>query len=160
MQHDLGELYQANSAQLLELCRRLLDEQDAREALHDTFLSVAGDLKTFRGEASLRTWLFRIALRTCLKRGSMNSRNAGDEPLAGLVDPRTQPDDQASSRQEAERVQAAMMTLSAEHRAVLTLFSIDGLGHGEIAEVLGIPEGTVWSRLHTARKRLIERLPR
>lgn len=41
------------------------------------------------------------------------------------------------------------------HRAVLTLFAVEGLKHADIAEVLGIPEGTVWSRLHLARKRLL-----
>lgn len=57
-------------------------------------------------------------------------------------------------RQEAERLHRAMQTLSADHRAVLSLFALDGLSHARIAEVLGIPEGTVWSRLHLARKRL------
>ena len=48
----------------------------------------------------------------------------------------------------------ALASLGAEHRAVLSLFAVEGLRHAEIAEVLGIPEGTVWSRLHIARKLL------
>jgi RNA polymerase sigma-70 factor (ECF subfamily) len=54
-------------------------------------------------------------------------------------------------------VQAAFRTLSADHQAVLSLFAVEGLKHGEIAGVLGIPEGTVWYRLHEARKALRER---
>jgi RNA polymerase sigma-70 factor (ECF subfamily) len=55
---------------------------------------------------------------------------------------------------DAARVLEAMAKLPAEQRAVLSLFAIGGMKHREIAEVLGIPEGTVWSRLHAARKRL------
>lgn len=51
-----------------------------------------------------------------------------------------------------------MARLPAELRAVLSLFALEGMKHREIAEVLGIPEGTVWSRLHRARKRLQEEL--
>jgi RNA polymerase sigma-70 factor (ECF subfamily) len=47
-----------------------------------------------------------------------------------------------------------MARLSAEHRVVLSLFALDGLRHREVAEILGVAEGTVWSRLHQARRRL------
>lgn len=55
-------------------------------------------------------------------------------------------------------VHEALARLTAEHRGVLALFSLDGLSHREIAETLGIPEGTVWSRLHLARKKLAAEL--
>jgi len=55
-------------------------------------------------------------------------------------------------------VLAALERLSAGQRAVLALFAVDGLGHGEIAAILGVPEGTVWSRLFAARTRLREAL--
>jgi RNA polymerase sigma-70 factor (ECF subfamily) len=55
-------------------------------------------------------------------------------------------------------VQAAVRLLSAEHQAVLSLFAVEGLSHRQIAAVLGIPEGTVWYRLHEARKALQLRL--
>jgi RNA polymerase sigma-70 factor (ECF subfamily) len=51
-------------------------------------------------------------------------------------------------------VQAALDALPAEQRVVVALFSVDGLSHGEIAAILGVPEGTVWSRLHKGRKAL------
>lgn len=49
-------------------------------------------------------------------------------------------------------------SLPAQHRVVLALFALEGLSHRDIADTLGIPEGTVWSRLHTARKTLAEKL--
>jgi RNA polymerase sigma-70 factor (ECF subfamily) len=51
-----------------------------------------------------------------------------------------------------------MDRLSAEHRTVISLFAVDGLSHREIADVLGVPEGTVWSRLAAARRKLHEAL--
>jgi RNA polymerase sigma-70 factor, ECF subfamily len=62
------------------------------------------------------------------------------------------------ARLDARRLAAALARLPAEQRAVLSLFALDGLGHREIAEILGVPEGTVWSRLHGARKRLAAEL--
>jgi RNA polymerase sigma-70 factor (ECF subfamily) len=51
-----------------------------------------------------------------------------------------------------------MDRLSVEHRTVLSLFAVEELSHKEIADILGVPEGTVWSRLNSARKRLLEQL--
>jgi len=59
---------------------------------------------------------------------------------------------------EVDAVARAMTTLSSEHRVVLSLFAIAGLTHAEIAETLGVPEGTVWSRLHHAKRKLGELL--
>ncbi len=53
---------------------------------------------------------------------------------------------------------AAIAGLSMPQRTVLSLVTIEGLSHHEVSTILGIPEGTVWSRLHTARKRLMEQL--
>jgi RNA polymerase sigma-70 factor (ECF subfamily) len=70
-----------------------------------------------------------------------------DPPAAANIDP-------AEVRQDRERLWKAMEELSLEHRTVLALFAVEGMGHKEIASILGVPEGTVWSRLHLARKRL------
>jgi len=65
-------------------------------------------------------------------------------------------DEQAASRQAASRMIAAMDKLPADDRAVLALFAIEGLAHKQIAEILALPEGTVWYRLHRARRALRE----
>ena len=74
-----------------------------------------------------------------------------------MIDPGVPPDRWAA-REELRRMLAAMSQLSLEHRGVLSLSVIEGLGHARIAEVLGIPEGTVWSRLHLARRKLVAAL--
>jgi len=63
---------------------------------------------------------------------------------------------QLEARDALRKTQAAMLTLSAEHRAVLSFFAIDGLGHAKISEILGLSEGTIWRRVHEARKALRE----
>ena len=65
---------------------------------------------------------------------------------------------EVTERDAAREILEAMDRLPAEHRAVLALFAIEGFRQTEIAEVLGIPEGTVWSRLHAARVRLAAEL--
>jgi RNA polymerase sigma-70 factor (ECF subfamily) len=63
-----------------------------------------------------------------------------------------------ANRDEAARALAALARLPAGPRAVLSLFAVEGLSHREIADILGVPEGTVWSRLHAARRMLIQSL--
>jgi RNA polymerase sigma-70 factor (ECF subfamily) len=74
------------------------------------------------------------------------------------MEPAVETPDPALRRERGSQVAAALARLSAEHRTVIALFSLDGLSHREIAETLGIPEGTVWSRLHLARKKLAAEL--
>lgn len=68
--------------------------------------------------------------------------------------------DAVLQNESATRLWRALSTLSADYRTVIALFAVEGLSHSEIAEILGVPEGTVWSRLHLARKRLAEKLGR
>jgi RNA polymerase sigma-70 factor (ECF subfamily) len=113
-------------------------------------------LKGFRGEASLSTWLYRIALRSAATIKAKANRDV-DLP-ADLLASTPGPDEAAEGRIQVERLTWALRRLSAEQQAILSLFAIDGISHIQIAEILGVPEGTVWSRLHGARKRLLEEI--
>lgn len=155
------DLYEKSATKVLALCRRLLDDDgDAQDATQETFVLALDAFDRFRGEANPQTWLFRIALRRCLKRQAAQKARpkVEDSHLANLIDPAAAPDERASSRQTSERVEAAMRTLPAEQQVVLALFAVEGLSHADIAKVLGVPEGTVWSRLHTARRKVIDAL--
>jgi RNA polymerase sigma-70 factor (ECF subfamily) len=151
-------LFRALRLPVLELCLHITGRRsDAEDALQETFLAVHRALPAFRGEAGLSTWVFRIALRAALLLRARRRDHAEVDPEtpapgggeAALV-----------AREEARRVHAALGELSAEHRSVLALFALEGLDHAAIAEILGVPEGTVWSRLHAARARLRELLER
>jgi RNA polymerase sigma-70 factor (ECF subfamily) len=157
------ELFGLFHAPLLGLCAHLTaDRAEAEDALQEVFFALHRALPGFRGESQLSTWVYRIALRTALHVRSRRPRDttsldaqsaAMEVPDAGVA-----PDQLASARQESARLARAMERLSAEHRAVLSLFALEGLSHAEVAEALGIPLGTVWSRLHLARKKLLAAL--
>lgn len=156
-------LFEAFHRPLLGLCTHLTaDRAEAEDALQETFLALHKALPGFRGEAQLSTWVYRIALRTALHVRARRTRNTTslDEqsPALAVPDEGPGPDRLAAARQESARLARAMDTLSAEHRAVLSLFAVEGLSHAEVAATLGIPLGTVWSRLHLARKKLMAAL--
>lgn len=135
---------------LLSLCLHLCgNAADAEDALQETLLALHVGLPRFRGEASIDTWAYRVAMRVALR---IKARRRPEEPPGDDLPGAGAAGIEASA--DAARVLRAMARLPAGQRMVLSLFAIEGMKHGEIARVLGIPEGTVWSRLHAARKRL------
>jgi RNA polymerase sigma-70 factor (ECF subfamily) len=125
---------------------------DAEDVFQEVLLAVYLGLPRFRGESRLTTWVYRIAIRAALRqRAKAHRRRAAPlltEPAAPAVA------DPAQTKEESEKLARALSRLPIPHRTVLALFAIEGCSHEEIAETLGVPVGTVWSRLHNARKRL------
>jgi RNA polymerase sigma-70 factor (ECF subfamily) len=128
---------------------------DAEDLVQETFM---GAFRTrFRGESSLRTWLVKILMRragmlrrTRQRKGPMLSLDAAaTEPPADSV-----PGASADARMDLTHMLAA---LSPEHRQVILLREIEGLSYEQIAEAIGVPRGTVESRLHRAREELRRR---
>jgi RNA polymerase sigma-70 factor (ECF subfamily) len=150
-----AQLFEAYRVRVFTICRHLVRTRaDAEDATQEVFVALFRALPGFRGESSLATFIHRIAVRIGIKHGLRSSRHGSvpiDEATAAAPDP-------LEAREDQRRMWAAMDQLSLEHRGVLVLFTIDGLSHREIATILGIPEGTVWSRLHLARKRLAQLL--
>jgi RNA polymerase sigma-70 factor (ECF subfamily) len=147
------ELFVAHRRRVFALCLHITGRRaEAEDALQEAFLAVHRALAEFRGESSLSTWLYRIAIRTAF---AARARRKPARPLPDdLTDASPGPDRLAGARLEAARLLAAFDALNADQRTILSMFAVEGLRHGEIAEVLGIPEGTVWSRLHAARRAL------
>lgn len=144
---------------VLRLCASLsATKADAEDATQDVFLAVHRALPTFRGESRLSTWVFRIAIRAALERRARARRHDTEAVNEEVSDPRPDLESSTHARREAARVMAGLEKLSFEHRTVLSLFALRGLSHKQIAEILGIKEGTVWSRLHLARKHLAQLL--
>jgi RNA polymerase sigma-70 factor, ECF subfamily len=141
--------------------------EDAQDLLQETFLRAYQKLGHFQGESSFYTWVYRIAVNLALsnrRRRRPDCRaGCGNDGHGNLVDSATDFRETDPSlpleRIERERtVQAALDALAADHRAVVVLKEFDGLRYEEIAAVLGIPVGTVRSRLHRARCELRDRL--
>ena len=124
---------------------------DAEDAVQEVFVAVHRGLPGFQGASRLTTWIYRIALRASFR---ARARRQDGEPVHPEA-PGGGGEGEMAARDEARRAVAALARLPAGPRAVLSLFAVEGLSHREIADILGIPEGTVWSRLHAARRKLI-----
>ena len=128
-----------------QICYRFMhSHEDAADLAQDTFVRAHRGLARFKGDAALGTWLYRIAVNTCLnrlerKRPAMESIDA-----APRVDERAEHPDAAIAReQDAARVRAAIRRLPPRQRAALVLRTYRELPHGEIAEILGSSVGAV-----------------
>lgn len=124
--------------------------QEAEDLTQETFLQVIRDLDSFRGECTLRTWIHRLAYHTYLR--LRRTSTATGSPV-----PEDCPDGEAhleSTVMTRRLVHDALARLSVEHRQVAVLYYLQELTVAEIASVLGVPVGTVKSRLHYARLQL------
>jgi len=163
---SFGVLVNRYQSRLYNAAVRLVDTpEDAADVVQDAFLNAYQSLRSFKGDAEFFTWLYRIAFNTAIsmkrKRKatlSLDARRNGElgphsrEPVdaSEYVKPGA-----ALERTEEEKLlHAALVRLSGEHREVLLMKDIDGLKYEEIAEVMGVPIGTVRSRLHRARLEL------
>jgi RNA polymerase sigma-70 factor (ECF subfamily) len=146
-------LFRAHWAKVAALGFRLTrDPAEASDIAQDTFILVHRGLPGYRGEGRVVAWLMKIALHVGLKERARRKRWKADGMRAlEWVPARGERDARSDGR-----LGKALAMLPDDQRAVLSLFAVEGLKHAAIAEVLGVPEGTVWSRLHHARKRLQE----
>jgi RNA polymerase sigma-70 factor (ECF subfamily) len=152
MPSQFEQIYADFRAPIFSLCLHITgNPTDAEDALQDSFLAVLNGLKGFRQESSLFTWVYRIAIRVALRTKAGSARHT--ELDFDVVDGDAQ-DNPAMERQKMERLSHGLLKLKPAQRVVLGLFAIKGLSHEEIAAILNVPLGTVWSRLHTAKKEL------
>lgn len=141
-------------------------EEEARDAVQETFLSAFRNLRGFRGEAKVSSWLHRIAINQCItrqRRAKVRSETALEDETAGdsefLVAPAEQsPARAAESRERREFVRRAVNALPQELRQVVVMKEFEELTFQEISEALNLPLSTVKSRLYTALRQLQMRL--
>ena len=155
----LNELLVATRPEVLRLCARFLpNREDAEEACQDTLLALARGIGQFEGRSSFRTWLHRLAAnRARSTYQSLRRRSAGE--MAGALLP-DRPDPRRTSVIAGTRLDLldALEGLSADYAEAAVLRDVLSLSYAEIATLLGVPEGTVKSRIHEARRRLRQRL--
>lgn len=153
---------------LLATCRRILrNDEDARDAVQETFLSAFRSIGTFEGQARVYTWLHRIAVNACLMK-LRSRRSRPEESLEGLL-PRfleeghhvvhppawcDRADRLLQRREEREHVRACVDALPESHRLVIVLRDVEEMTTEETARTLGMTEGAVKTRLHRARQAL------
>jgi RNA polymerase sigma-70 factor (ECF subfamily) len=170
--YAFARLVALHERMVYNLAARLLgDAEEARDLSQDVFLQVYRTLGRFRGQSSLKTWIYRIVVNQCSNRQRWWRRRRrdkacgldelGNDGAAQLAAPEPEGGSayEAVRRRERTReVQQALLRLSFDHRAVLLLKEVEEMSCEEIAATLGLAEGTVKSRLARARAALRARL--
>lgn len=147
------------------LCLRLLaHREDAQDAAQETMLRLYRALVSYRGEAQLGTFIYRVTANTCmdaLRRRNVRaceSLEALDDVGVVPVDDSPGPEETILRAEENERLSRAIDALSDEMRLPLVLREIHALSYEEVAQTLGLEMGTVKSRIHRAREKLARML--
>jgi RNA polymerase sigma-70 factor (ECF subfamily) len=156
----LVERFQAG---VLRFARTIVaDDATAEDVLQDTFLAALSNARSFRGEASVKTWLYTIARHEALRRKRRAARVELDddlERLGALAGWGAEEPDVALAREEARAALAqAFDALEEDDRTVLLLRDVEGLGGAETAAILELSLAAMKSRLHRARLRLLSKL--
>ena len=163
-----------------ELVRRYQDElvnyiakfcgssDDASDVAQEALVKAYTKLGSFKANSSFKTWLYRIATNHCIDVARKQQRapaplsiDAEPEEGRALVDTLEsgdEPLEQVSTWELQREVRKAIMRLPPKLRAVIVLHDLQGLQYGEVAEVMGVPLGTVKSRIHNAREQLKTKL--
>jgi RNA polymerase sigma-70 factor, ECF subfamily len=144
------ELVTRHQRRVYNLAYRMLGRrEDALDATQETFLTCYRKVEGFRGGSAFTTWLHRVALNICY---DSLRRRAREEP--GRVDAEVEPPpvaDPSEASATALDVRRALLEVPEDFRAALVLHDMQGVPYEEIAEAIGIPVGTVKSRLHRGR---------
>lgn len=141
----------ADSPRLLALARRMLGEHHAAEdAVQDACLRAFTALDRYRGEASMGTWLYRITANVCLDE-LRRRRRLVVQPESEVDDHQMVDGDFTETVLGGARVATALATLPRDLRAALMITDVWGFNYADASEILGIPAGTLRSRVHRAK---------
>lgn len=149
------DLYDRYQSLIRGVVFRFCGEAQLDDLMQEVFVKIWKALPEFRGDASLKTWMYRIAVHVSLD----HLKKKNPEKTAFELDEQRMASSQASS-ETREILEVSLAKLSVDHRTVVLLNCLEGLSVTEIADVLKIPEGTVKSRLHHAKEQLMVLLAR
>lgn len=145
--------------------RMTANQDDAEDMTQEIMIKIFRSLGSFKGNSKFSTWIYRVAVNTCLdelkkkknkKHLSLDAEISGDdgENQIEIKDDSPSPEKLAEQNELRDMVAAAVKLLSDEHRAVIVLRDIRGMSYSEIAGILGCSDGTVKSRISRARAQL------
>lgn len=157
----------AHQDRVYAFCSRMLsDREDALDAAQEVFLSAYRNLDRFRGEAALSTWLLKIAANQCLnrirRRNSLarkeirypEPQDSREPPFQAPGPEADRPDRIAENREIGKILEDTLGRLEEDTRLLVLLSDVEGFSYEEISDAVGIPLGTVKSKLHRARMAL------
>lgn len=157
-QAALKALYARHSVKVFRFVARMLrDDARAEDIVSETFIDVWKTAARFEGRSAVGTWLLTIARNKAVSAMRRNRDQELDEEAAGeIADERDDPETQMQKQGKSALLRRCIERLSAEHREVIDLVYYHDKSVEEVAAIVGIPEGTVKTRMFHARKRLSE----
>jgi RNA polymerase sigma factor (sigma-70 family) len=150
-------LYNQYSGKMLALCQRYAkSSQEAEDILQEGFIKVFGNIKSFRAEAKLSTWMTRIMINSAL---NMQRQKLYLLPMVDVNDAKLHEDEEIGLSQfHLSELLKVVQSLPDGCRVVFNLYAIEGYGHKEIGELLNISEGTSKSQYNRAKSLLRAKL--
>jgi RNA polymerase sigma-70 factor (ECF subfamily) len=153
------QVMRRHNGRLFRVTRSILrDDSDAEEALQEAYIRAFSGIAGFKGEASLATWLTRIAVNEALMRLRRRRDTAPIDEELDLADPRPSPEQDTARRELRGLVERALNSLPAAFRSVFVLRALEQMSVEETAAALGIRKETVKTRFFRARRLLREQL--
>jgi len=161
-----SELYREYAEKIGGIARSYLGVDDVEDVVQEVFIKIYKNIKKFRGDSSLSTWVYRITVNVCKdmlgkkqrrreiltnfgEQEDEDTRNNIREPVDDSM-----PSDELMKTLSAEEISKAIDSLSKEDKLLINLREIEGMSYEQIAEIMDKPVGTIKSRLHYARERL------
>lgn len=144
-------IYEHLAPRVYRVIRKIVGSSDADDVMQDFMIQLYSKLKQFRFESSFETWAHRMAVNQSLQFLRKSNREAERLRRLAVNAEQKKSSEAPITSDDAELVDVAMENISGEQRALLHMKEVEGMGYLEIAKVLGIPEGTVGSRLNRAR---------
>ncbi len=148
------EIFQANSKKIYHLCYGYTgDDESANDLVQETFIKVWQNLDKFRNQALISTWIYRIAVNTCLSYLRVEKRHPKDELTDQIIE--TMGEDISEKNEQVSSLYKCIAQLEENERFIITMV-LDELPYAEIAEISGISEGNLRVKIHRIKQKLTE----
>lgn len=147
-------IFQTNSKKIYHLCYGYTgDEASANDLMQETFMKVWQNLEKFRNQALISTWIYRIAVNTCLSYLRVEKRQAKEELTDNIIE--TKEDDVSDKNEQVSQLYKCIAQLQENERILITMV-LDEVPYPEIAEISGISEGNLRVKIHRIKSKLTE----
>lgn len=148
------EIFRANSRKIYHLCYGYTgDDSSAHDLMQDTFIKVWQNLDKFRNQAQISTWIYRIAVNTCLSYLRVEKRRAKDELTEKII--ANKPEEVSEKSEQVSLLYKCISQLEENERILITMV-LDEVPYPEIAQISGISEGNLRVKIHRIKQKLTE----
>ncbi|MCL4637435.1 MULTISPECIES: RNA polymerase sigma factor [Olivibacter] len=148
------DIFDKNNRKVYHLCYGYTgDSEAANDLMQETFIKVWQNLDRFRNQSQISTWIYRIAVNTCLSYLRVEKRKATDEINERIIE--TKADDVSDKQEQVNQLYKCISQLEENERIIITMV-LDEMPYQEIAEISGISEGNLRVKIHRIKSKLTE----